>query len=461
LLSIPEIKSSLRELTDPNYKRDRQRGWLVSGLHPDDARGVFGKYHTAEYLAGYAGPPPMVHLRRGEKLRRYFAPGLEDGQTFVFWGRNYNIAGIPGPERSRTWVNQPEKMRGSVDGTGHRDGQARFANAVFTYEPNFADGSYSEGVVKQENNADSTIFEFQSPYIIAATPPNREPWGIYENGCQNGLVVEGRGTQVSVSLDHGVTWTAPIKLEGAVDLTDDVKGRRGYWLRFHDSAEKLADAVLRWTTVCQCNVAVLPRLKDQGTEITYQASHQALVSARPNARLAKPFVVEGVLGSPKLALELTTPRGEPATQVFAATHVASSNPPDPQVKYQIEYSTDAGKSWQPIVQDWRIPRRGQEPSDFWSQSFCWGQTQVSGDNVNQVRVRFRNDGGRANLRSEMHLAYRVPSRDALRVTYAWSDSASDHQTASHTFEPSDKSQTWQIPTAKAVNTRWVEMEAVP
>ena len=42
----------------------------------------------------------MVHLRRGETLRRYLQPGLEDGKTFVFWGRNYNTGGIPGPERA-------------------------------------------------------------------------------------------------------------------------------------------------------------------------------------------------------------------------------------------------------------------------------------------------------------------------------------------------------------------------
>ena len=72
----------------------------------------------------------MLRLRRGERMRRYFQPGLDDGKTFVFWGRNYNTAGIPGPERSRTWVNQPEKMRGARNGTPHRNGQVRFANVA-------------------------------------------------------------------------------------------------------------------------------------------------------------------------------------------------------------------------------------------------------------------------------------------------------------------------------------------
>jgi hypothetical protein len=113
LMSIQEIMPQLATLKNPNFKPDRQRGWRVSGLADGDAGGVYTSFGSAEYLAGYAGPPPMIHLRRGERLRRYLAPGLDDGKTFVFWGHNYNTAGIPGPERSRTWINQPEKMFGA------------------------------------------------------------------------------------------------------------------------------------------------------------------------------------------------------------------------------------------------------------------------------------------------------------------------------------------------------------
>lgn len=470
LLSIDEVRAKIDTYTNPKYKPQRQRGWLVSGLHPDDAKGVYGEFTTAEYFSGYAGPPPLVHLRRGEKLRRYFQPGLEDGKTFVFWGRNYNTAGIPGPERSRTWVNQPEKMHNAENGTPHRDGQVRYANAVFTYEPDFLDGSYREGVIGETK--DTMTFEFQSPYIIAATPPNAEPWGIYDQGCKNGLVIEGSEPEsvssgsrpelrISVSVDRGATWSEPAKLAEQLDLTDRVKGQRQYWLRLHfDQGQQLADAGLRWTTVCQCNVAVLPRLTDQGTEITYAASHQALVSAGPTVAQARPHLVEGDFGQNKVALELKTPRDEPVTQIFAATHLASGNPPAAKVKYQIEYSLDAGQTWQALVQDWTIPRRGEEPADFWSQSLCWGSKGIEGKDASQVRVRFRNDGGKQNLRSEMHLAYRVPQQDAMRVTYAWSDAVADDQSASNLFAASDKPQTWRIPTAKAVVTRWVEMTPV-
>src|SRR5262249_22811491 len=149
----------------------KQHGWLVCGLHPEDG-GVYRSYDVAEYLAGYAGVPPVVHLRRGQALRRYLRPGLDDGKTFAFWGRNYNTADVPGPERSHTWVNQREKMQGSRDGAGYRPGQARYGNAVSVYRPDFR-GGYREGVIEESDR--HVVFEFYTPYVIAATPPNAKP----------------------------------------------------------------------------------------------------------------------------------------------------------------------------------------------------------------------------------------------------------------------------------------------
>src|SRR3954447_13498951 len=147
----------------------------------------------------------MVHLRRGETLRRYLRPGLDDGKTFVFWGRNYNTGGIPGPERSNAWVDQPERMHGVPGVAGHRPGQARFANAVSTYRPDFASGDYREAVV--DEGPDRVTFAFDTPYTIAAPPAANGPWGIYEPGCRNGVLLRGTADcGVSVSTDRGATW---------------------------------------------------------------------------------------------------------------------------------------------------------------------------------------------------------------------------------------------------------------
>lgn len=457
LLSIAEIGRDLDRLIDRGFRPDRQRGWLVCGLAPQDGRS-YAAFQTAEHLPGYAGPPPMVALRRGETLRRYLHPGLEDGRTFAFWGRNYGTEGIPGPERSISWVNQPDAMHGSKSGAGYHPGQARFGNAVFTYRPDFASGDYREGLVAE--TARSVTFAFASPYIIAATPPNDQPWGIYDDGGRNGLVATGRGEWgVAISTDRGATWTEPRPLSPTgLDLTDAAKGHRQYWLRLDAGAGALRGSDLTFTTVCQANAAVLPRLKDEGTRVTFAASGRAVVSAGPNIDQARPSVIAGGFGTPRVTMELATPRGEPVVSVYAAAHVLSSNPPDPGVKYQIELSTDGGKTWRPVVADWTIPRRGEEPPESWSQSFCYGSTSVDEAGPSAVRVRFRNDGGKAYARCEVHLAYRVGGpRDATEVAFAWTDDTGPHQ-AAYRF-PGDFG-TWDLPTGRRVVTRWVELRPV-
>jgi hypothetical protein len=455
LLSIPEVKADVKRLTDRNFSPQKQHGWLVCGLDKGDG-GVYRQYTTAEYLAGYASVPPMVHLRRGEKLRRYLQPGLEDGKTFVFWGRNYTTSGIPGPERSQTWVNQPERMHGSRDGTGYKPGQARFANAVYVYKPDFPSGDYREGVVGE--SGDYVIFAFYTPYIIGATPPNTEAWGIYQRGCRNGLVLHGKARcAVSVSVDRGRHWQECGTFSDGLDLTDFVKGHRQYDICFGAGAQALANSDLTLTTVCQANPAVLPRLKDNGTRVTFAASNRAVVSTGPNQE--QTHIVHGDFNTPNVTLELASPREQPISAIHAAAHIASGNPPAPEIKYQIEYSIDGGQDWKPIVKDWTIPRRGEEPTDFWSQSFCYGAIEVPEANARSVRVRFRNDGGKRYLRAEIHLVYSTLMSDATKVTFDWSETTGPRR-ETHIF-PSDVSEPWELKTGKNVQTRWVEFEPSP
>jgi hypothetical protein len=454
LLSIPEVRSNWKQLTDRAYKPKKQHGWLVCGLHPGDGS-VFRTYNTAEYLAGYAGVVLMIHLRRGETLRRYLQPGLADGKTFVFWGRNYNVADIPGPERSHTWVNQPETMFGSRHGAGYRPGQARFGNAAFVYRPDFSTSAYREAVVDEGQR--HVTFEFRSPYLIAATPASKKPWGVYEPGCRNGLVLRGKANcRVEISTDAGQTWQDGGKFHDGLDLTDRVKGHRQYLLRLGAGARELRSAGLTITTVCQANPAVMPRLKDGGSKVQFEASGRSIVSAGPTLPHARAHVIEGRFGSPKVTLALAPPRGEDVLAVHAAAHVQSGNPPDPRIRYAIDVSLDGGKTWQAMVRDWSITRRGDEPRDFWSQSFCWGKLELDRPSKGPVRVRYSNTGGKNYARCEAHLIYRSAPTDATRVTFAWSDDRGSRQ-ASHTFAAAG---TWMVPTGNDVRTRWVEFEAV-
>ncbi len=457
LLSIPEIRPDLKRLTDRKFAPEKQHGWLVCGLYPEEG-GVYKEYTTAEYLAGYAGPPPMVHLRRGETFRRYLRPGLEDDKTFVFWGRNYGTAGIPGPERSLTWVNQPEKMRGSRVGAGYKPGQTRFANAVYSYQPNFRNGDYREGVIGESEH--EITFEFYSPYIIAATPPNDNPWGIYDTGCGHGLELNGRATcAVSISVDQGGTWKDCGSFRDGMDLTDYVKGHRQYFLRLGAGAKQLIDSGLTIRTVCQSAIGILPRLQDGQNTVTFASSKQGLVSAGPNKAQAGRHIVAGAFDSPTVTLQLDSPRHEPITSIYASAQVASGNPPLLSALYQIEYSLDAGRTWKPIVKDWSFLTRGQEPGDFWSQSLCYGFLDVTRFSASNVQVRFRNNAGKKYLRAEASLVYRTDSKDATRVMFDWSDRAG-HHADSHLFT-GESAASWKLRTGQDVETRWVEFAVIP
>jgi hypothetical protein len=354
-------------------------------------------------------------------------------------------------------VNQPEKMLGSTTGSPQKPGQARYANAVYTYEPNFADGSYREGVIDETKR--SMTFEFYAPFIIGATPATQKAWGIYEPGCRNGLVLHGKaGCEVSLSVDQGKNWIDGGKLIETLDLTDHAKGHRQYLLKLHATADQLRESGFKIVTVCQANGSVMPRLKDSETNIRFAASKRAVVSAGPNLPQAEAHLIAGKFGSPQATLEVAAPRGAKAVAVYAAAHVASGAPPNPKVKYQIEASADGGKTWQPVVKDWTVKRLGDEPKDFWSQSLVWGEADIAKWDASTIQVRFRNDGGRSIARAEVHFAYATPGNDATKVTFAWHDEQGD-RTASHTFDAANDE--WRLPTGRQVRTKWVEMTPAP
>ncbi len=453
LQSIPEIQKNLKELTNPSFMPERQRGWPMCSYFKE-AGTAYREYQGAGTHEAYAGAPPIVHLRRGETLRRYLKPGLEDGKTFVFWGYNYNTAGIPGPERWGSWVNQPDNLFGSKTGAGYHEGQARFANAEYVYTPDFSNGDYKEAVA-DESDAHVT-FEFSTPYIIGCTPPNPKPWGIYDAGGKNGLVLHGKASgPVWVAFDRGRTWIDGGPCGDGFDLLDHVKGFRQYRLKFGSGAKTLAGSGLAIRSVCQASVSVIPRLKDGGTRVSFESSGRAVVSAGPTQEQAKTHLVEGAFGTPLAVLELAVPQGGTPVAIHASAHMMSFTEPNPRVKYQIDASPDGGKTWSPIVKDWQILRLGEGPRSGWSQSFVWGERELSDPSI---RLRFSNSGNIEIRRAEANLVYRTPGKDSTRVTFDWTDDAGPHR-ESHVF-PAGKAPDWDLKTGKGVVTRWVEYAPV-
>ncbi|HPD17115.1 MAG TPA: hypothetical protein PLE19_19400 [Planctomycetota bacterium] len=455
LMGLMEVSKDLSSVK----RSSRERGFIPAGLHPSDPD-VYQQVKWAGYVTGYAGAPPLVHLRAGESLRRYLKPGLDDGQTFAYWGINYNAGGIPGPHRDRTWVNQPEKFYKATRDCGSRLGQARYGNAVFTYAPDFASGKYREGVIDESDS--HVTFEWQSPYIIAATPAAeaaKEQWGIRKPGCTGGLVLKGKMTcPVEVSTDQGATWHKAGDAKDGMDLTDRVKGHYQYWIRLGAGAKALAGSGLTMITVCQCSQTVIPRLKAGRNTITYEASGRAVIAAGPNVAQVKPHLVEGALDSPKVTLELAAPRKAKATHVYAAAWVSCGAPPRPS-DYHIDCSTDGGKSWKPVVKDWKVVQRPPEPGDWWSQTFNQGDAPLDGVQ-GPVRVRFGNTGSRPYRKAEAYLAYAVENTSPLKATFAWRDGGQVRQ-ASHVYKAAagEADASWSFDAGAAPKTLWVEYAA--
>ncbi len=260
---------------------------------------------------------------------------------------------------------------------------------------------------------------------------------------------------VLVSTDRGTTWQDGGEFADGLDLSDLVKGRRQYWLRFKATAKELESSGLTIITTCQLNAALVPRLVDWDTNVTFQISGKTVTSAGPNLAEAKPHLVVGKFGTPRVTLELQPPRREPVLTVYAAAHVQSSSPPRPDIKYQIDVSVNGGE-WKPMVKDWTISRRGEEPKDFWSQSLCWGSLDLAPSTPAPVRVRFSNSGGKNYLRCEAHLVHRTERIDSTKVTFAWTDDKGSSQSSATV----GANETWKLKTGRNVQTRWVEFAPV-
>ncbi|HUW83759.1 MAG TPA: hypothetical protein VMZ31_13285 [Phycisphaerae bacterium] len=445
------------QLLKHEFKPQRQQGWPLSGVSRNGASGTLRSFRAAEYNAGYLGAPPVLYLPEGMSFRRYPEPGLGKEGVYCFWAANYNQGGIPGPARDRTWARDPAAMYRGPDLAADVDGPtARYGNGVFTYRPDFGGGGYRQALF--DESATHVTFDFGSPYIIACTPADTTKWGVYKPGARNGLVLTGRANcPVALSVDWGASWRDCGAFRNGADLTDLVKGRRQYLLRLGAGADKLADAGLEVRTIVQINPAVFPHLKAGGSQITYLASGEGLKAVGPFIDQAKAHVVEGGFdqGS-RVVMKVASPRGEPIRSVFAAAHVRSEVPPDPNVRYQIEASFDGGKTWRAVVRDWRVVRRAPEPDDFWSQGFLWGQLSASGVEGSEVLVRFSNDGEIRYGRCEVHLAYAVSVAQPLTVRYGWQDEAGEH-VGEHTYAGVGRSDAgWRLPTGKDTVTHWVE-----
>ncbi len=473
--SVTEQESLLDNRTAPHGNR----GWFKSGLYfpnedirnatdSDALSGVYTEILSTAPHSGYAGVPPMVTLKRNETIRRYLQPGL-GGDTYVYWGPNYwelshEDPPIPGPSRDRTWASQPGRMYGATQDT--EISFARYGNVVYTYQPNFADGSYRDGVIAEDEL--SVTFYFYSPYAIAATPQQeaaKRIWAVLEKGCTEGLIVSALGNQectVQVSTDNRSTWSPELRLDTHLDLTDLVKGHHSYHFKLNAPASELAESQIKIRTVCMANDRLMPHVKSGGTSVSFAASGKAVFAAGPNVDQIKRFVTSGGLGTDQIEMCVPTPNDAPLLEVHAAAIVNSGPAPDASVRYQIECSTNGGATWQPLVKNWRVKTMGYQVGDRAPQSYFFGNLDVSNSGSKEALVRFSNSAGITYERVEISLVYQVGNKQPVLVTFDWNEQQLN-KSASHTFEAagSQSQSPWEIETGEVTQTNWVEMKLAP
>jgi hypothetical protein len=460
------IQDIVPHAADAKWTSDPRRGGFGRfRMTPfGDTFDVYREFHGSQMLFGYDAMPIVYDLRAGESFTRYLDPGLEDGQTWCFWGRDYyELMGKPkhGPYRNVTFLDDPP-----VGNERKGVGRAYTGNGVFEYAVPLADGRYKEGVWSEANTAfadgalrasgpaGEVVFEHVSPYVICARSAkggDRE-WQIRQEECVDGAIASGRAVgdvRVAVSTDAGQTWqhVGPAGGECRRDFTDVVKGRHAYWIRFGLGPESgLASLKLR--TVVQVSRAVFPRLKDGGTTVTYEAGNQAVVHGGPSKYLAERFRVED-----EKAPGYRVYRIRAAGPIRHAAGVERCEGPD-RGPWSVEFSVDGGKTWQAGLKDLTLAE-GESDWGGGRHAYAWAEMDFPQGDSKEVQIRF----GKGNiLHCEVYATYEVPNDSGLEVTYGWLEGGQLKQDT-HSIAAGKSRDTWTVPTGEGVQNKWVRFEA--
>lgn len=442
------------------------------------------------YHSGYAAHPGVVHLRAGETFTRYFDRDHFGGPTKRrFW---HNQPG--GPFRDWTFANQ-----GTPQHDGDKSncrGNASYCNGEFLYRPNLANSVSREGLVaKSENvlNRDvhpklssrddkpaSVTFGHFSPYVICGDPADdANPMTAPATG---GLTISGVAIgklRLAISSDEGQTWREAGELTGRFerDLTDLVKGRYGWQARFEWANRDGLDEVT-FTTVTQVCQAIYPRLKANGSTVTYQAASQAVVPVLPNFGLSETEVVRFEETSRRSANVVYSPRSKSSrfayrttnnkpgvvvfridspsdlTEVTAAIRFGVRVPPPPGCDFHLDVSLDNGKTWSPLGKA-DIP-----PDNEYSSGWMFGRRAIDVRGVKSalVRATFYNGGHQATLlEAQLYGRRRTADPQAAKLTFGWNENNQPREFV-QPLPAGSHEQTFAIPTGSNVIDDFVRIE---
>ncbi len=409
------------------------------------------------YATGYAAEPGIVQLRSGERFTRRFDRDAYGGiSKRRFWHAEKSAKG--GPSRNWTFVNTEKVEHATKLDRNKAMGNASYCNAEFDYVPDLSQRSCLEGMSAMSENlvasgtprlkskdgrpAYATFFH-RSPYVIAGDPVDDK--NSMTGEATDGFVVTGsaRGMLgVEVSADGGQTWVFTDSVSGnfRLDLTEIVKGRFRWDVRFSMKEENGLDAV-RFMTTCQMNEAMYPRLTPSGSTVSYRCRSRGVVAIKPqlvnDSSLAtvelgemRSSNLEFVGHSQSSGKAYQTSNNKPAHVVFkvaspqkllqvnAAVKLALRVPMPEGSDFRLEVSTDQGQTWMEMAEA-DIPL-----DNDYSNAWLSGSADVSGDNVNSALVRahlYLGGYSTGIFDFEAYGIHETSPPGPVKIIYAWTE----------------------------------------
>lgn len=445
-----------------------------------------GGHWYAMYASGYAAQPGIVHLRAGETFTRYYDPDAFGGPTKRrFW---HQLPG--GPNRVWTFTNEGTPFHDGAKSNCR--GRTTFGNAVFEYTPDLTNDSFREGVVEAANVAASAaglqamdgqpasvVFEHFSPYVICGDPVDDADPMLHS--ASDGFVITGKSSgdiNAAVSTDQGQTWLPLQKQADKLrwDATESVKGRYGWWLKLSwVGGARISQ--LTMTTTGQMSQAIYPRLKPNGSTVTYQVGNRAVVPVLPrfeeeastvrdyeqtsrrstnvvfNGRRPGQRLAYSVQGTHTATVCFRVKSPTPLVGLSAAARYSITSPSPAGAQYALSHSLDGGMTW------YSLGRVTLPDDNEFSSGWVYGQADgLQGDSREAlIQLELNGAGGQTGLiTTELYGLRKTATPSAATVTYGWHEDGRDRE---HSFQVAAGATraTSRVATGKIIRDRFVRI----
>ena len=435
-------------------------------------------------MFGYMGLPIVFRLRNGETFTRY--SDNEDGDGVgAIWSQDYfQLQAYDFPKRHGMARTETFMGFGAVgnDNAGRYDKRLSMKDnpkrpfrysgkGIFEYSPDLKDKkgkSWEEGLIAQdkigwksnalESKGEGAFFviDHTSPYAIAAHQADNAAaeWDVLKNPCDKTAVFSFKASgpvSVQISTDNGQTWQSAGEKDGdgSIDFSDLVKGRFAYQMKAVLGRKTvIKEYTLR--TVVQIGPAVFPHLKENGSVITFLADNAGAIHGGPDWRQAMAFRRKDLDSGGWMTYAINAPGA--IRSLHGVTFAAG------RVKVRIETSLD-GKTWDVALEDVGTTETGHEPtSSVWgngTNAIMWGDYLYPNGQSKTGYIRFKNG---VENGTQVYATYDNAEKAGVDVEVCWSDSKGAKQTMKKTMKPSDKEQTFNVPTGTNVTTHWVRFQ---